>query len=487
MRERKQKLTKRELLQRRQHRIQTATILLSVLCIAGIGLMAFLNRQPAGSRYTYTTGSDIWYVDDEGIEIAAPDVEAEETAEPEPSDDAPVPTDVPVPEIVTTAEPTETPEPTAEPAIEPTSEPTAKPTEEPAPEPVPETTPVTITITATGDVTLGTYTTRYGGTSNFKKAVEKMGYEYFLENFRELFEKDDLTIVNLEGPLTSHSQKRAGRTFNFRGYPEYVNILTSASVEICNLANNHALDYQEQGFKDTYNTLTEAGIGASGYGPEYYTEVNGYTVGSLGFTEWNFAEKDILKKVKAAREKCDLLIVSMHWNEEGHGEFSKYTRRMGQALVDAGADIVIGNHPHVYGGIMKYNGKYILNSLGNFCFGGNDNPGTRVSKCMVFRQRFIMQPDGSVEDGGIDIIPAWISGHRKYNDFQPLIADPKDGKDMLADIFGTYSKSLSLEDVIWMDDSYVYQHGILENPNATAAPTPNSQLPQMDIPQDIAY
>ena len=441
MSKRKQKLTRRQIRLRRQRRIQTGVITLSALCLAGIGLMAFMNRLPASARYTYTTEDDIWYVGDSSLEIAAPEMEAPPdalTKAPAPTaTSTPVPTDVPVP------------------------------TE--GPTPVPEDEPVTITITATGDVTLGVYKTS-GGYSNFKSYVEKYGYEYFLENYRDLFSQDDLTIVNLEGPLTDSKSKRPGRTFNFRGDPEYVKILTCSSVEICNMANNHALDYQQEGFEDTYQTLANAGIGASGYGPEYYTEVNGVTVGSVGFTEWNFEEKDILKAVSEAAQKCDLLIVSMHWGKEGYGEFSKYAASMGRKLVDAGADLVIGNHPHVAGAIAKYNGKYIINALGNFCFGGNDKQNPKVRKCAVFRQKFVIRPNGDVEDGGIDIVPGFTSGEAKYNDFRPTIAGAEDGAEILNLILFEHSKkTLDLDEVVWLDDSYVYKYGVIERPNQPSA------------------
>ena len=147
-------------------------------------------------------------------------------------------------------------------------------------------------------------------------------------------------------------------------------------------------------------------------------------MGSLGFTEWNFEAEDILAAVEAASRKCDLLIVSMHWGKEWQYELSKYARNMGRALIDAGADVVIGNHSHVSGAIEKYNGKYIINSLGNFCFGGNHDPPTH--ECVLFRQKFIMNGDGSVTDGGIDLIPAMISSHEEYNDFQPRLATPEE-------------------------------------------------------------
>lgn len=472
----KKKLTRAERKKQQQRRMYIGVAALAVLCVSGVAMMSMLNNEPAASRYTYTTESDIWYVDDGVVEVAAAQAELSPTAAPQatalpaaepaaaPAQDAAGQDSDGVPSAATElTKITDAPARATDAPGEAQSEPVQ------APEPVATQEPVSIMITATGDCTLGTYKKGDGSRSNFKQVVEKLGYDYFFENVRDLFSQDDLTIVNLEGPLTSHNTERPRRIFNFRGYPEYVNILTSGSVEICNLANNHALDYKEEGFKDTYNVLMDAGIGASGYGPEYFTEVKGFTVGSVGFTEWNFEASDILAKVKAARQKCDLLIVSMHWNEEHEYRLSSYCRKMGRALVDAGADIVIGNHSHVYGEIEIYKGKYIINSLGNFVFGGNEDP--YVQKCAIFRQEFLMYPDGTVEDGGIDIIPAMISSHKEYNDYQPRIATPEEGKEILYAIAGL-SPTMTPENILWLEDSYVIQHGILNAGAQAVTPSP---------------
>lgn len=458
----KKKMTRAQRKRQQQTRMYLGLAGLLAACVAAVVLMGMVNSEAPGPHYTYTTEKDIWYVNGGEVQVAAPEPEeaSEETNSP----------------FAAEAE-------TAMEGIDPIiPETDALQMEETAGSGE----PVSILISAAGDCTLGTYKDGKGRISAFKSFVEKYGYDYFFENVSELFAQDDLTIVNLEGPLTSHNSKRPRRAFNFRGYPEYTEILLSGSVEICNLANNHALDYQEAGFKDTYQALTDAGIGASGYGPEYYTEVKGVTVGSLGFTEWNFEAQDILAKVKAANEKCDLLIVSMHWNEEHEYRLSGYCRKMGRALVDAGADIVIGNHSHVYGEIEIYNGKYIINSLGNFVFGGNDDP--YVRECVIFRQEFLVYPDGEVRDGGIDIIPCFLSSTEEYNDFKPRIAEPDEGRQTLYAIAGL-SPGMTPENVLWMEDSYVVKNGILTAgaQAATPASAPEAKpTPEMDVAQDIA-
>ena len=107
----------------------------------------------------------------------------------------------------------------------------------------------------------------------------------------------------------------------------------------------------------------------------------------------------------------------MHWGLEGSYETTELQKKLGHACVDAGADLVIGNHSHVVGEIELYRDKYILYSLGNFCFGGNGNPSDKDT--MIFQQRFYVAADGGVEDGGIRVIPCSISSAKNSNNFQP--------------------------------------------------------------------
>lgn len=374
------------------------------------------------------------------------------------------------PEI--TAEPTLTPPPTATPTPAPT--PTAEPTATPTPTPTPTITPVPapktqtqITITAVGDCTIGGLKS-----SNFHDYAAKQPASYFFENVQKYFQNDDLTIINLEGPLTNETAKRPNRTFNFKGKPEYVDILTCSGIEVCNLANNHGYDYREAGLKETYDTLTNAGLASCGFGVEYYTEIDGFTVGCLGFTEWDYKKSEILSAIKAAREKCDLLIVSIHWGREYSHTPTAYCREMGPKMIDAGADLVIGNHSHVYGTIYQYKGKYIIYSLGNFVFGGNNDPD--YQECTIFRQRFTVSK-GQAVDAGIDIIPARVSSNPKYNDFKPMIMDAEEGAKQLGKV-AKVSDFVPTE-VNWLEDSYVYEMGILPvadavSTEATATPDP---------------
>ena len=129
---------------------------------------------------------------------------------------------------------------------------------------------------------------------------------------------------------------------------------------------------------------------------------------------------------------------------------------MGHALIDAGADLILGHHPHVFGGIEQYNGKYIVYSLGNFCFGGNSNPSDK--RCLIFQQTFSVSPDGSIEDAGINIIPAAVTGSSSKNDFQPIIMPAERGETLLKNV-AKYS-DVSMSAIRWMNGSYMEKIGL---------------------------
>ena len=420
-------------------------VLLALVCAAVVLLMHFRNAA------------------DDRAAAALPSATPEATATLTPE-----PTATPTPAPTPTATPTPTPEPTATPTPEPTA----------TPEPTPKT-ETQITITAVGDCTIGGLKS-----SNFHDYAASQRPEYFFENVQKYFQNDDLTIINLEGPLTNQTTKRPNRTFNFKGKPEYVNILTCSGIDVCNLANNHGYDYQKDGLKETYQVLTNAGIASCGFGLEYYTEIDGFIVGCLGFTEWDFEKSEIINVIKAARQKCDLLIVSIHWGREYKHTPTSYCQDMGPRMIDAGADLVIGNHSHVYGTIYQYKGKYIIYSLGNFVFGGNNDPD--YQECTIFRQTFTVSKGKSV-DAGVDIVPARVSSNPKYNDFKPMIMEPGEGLRQLKRVASV--SNFDPLTVNWMEDSYVYETGILPRPSdaaaePTAAPEAEIVLPDFAVEQD---
>ena len=320
---------------------------------------------------------------------------------------------------------------------------------------------VILTVTAVGDCTFGG---EVGSKANkrFEKCVKDNGYDYFFDNVRHLFENDDLTIVNLEGPLTSSSKTKA-HGYVFKADPECVNILTGSSVELCNVANNHSLDYGEKGLKDTAEVLEQNGVGYCGFNKVWNATIKGVRVTALGFTKWDNTVEEVYQAVAEARESCDLLIVNMHWGWEGHREQDAKQTSLGHAIVNAGADLVIGTHPHVYEGIEKYKGKYIVYSLGNFCFAGNANPGDK--RCLIFQQSFSFNPGLGIEranimDAGINIIPCTVSSVKDKNDFQPTIMPAQEGGELLKAV-ASRSVNFSLTNTLWAADNYMLAYGLV--------------------------
>ena len=204
-------------------------------------------------------------------------------------------------------------------------------------------------------------------------------------------------------------------------------MLTSGNVEAVSLENNHIMDHGEQGYEDTCNTLAGAGILYSGHlGSSIYTTETGVDIGMLSYQTFNGKYPAIYEAIagdiQALRDAgCELVIVSYHWGEEKDYVPNERQVPLGRATIDAGADLVIGHHSHRINPIEEYNGKYICYSLGNFSFAGNTRPDDMDS--YIFQQRFIVRPDGTVENGGFRILPCSISSQENVNDFKPTLSD----------------------------------------------------------------
>jgi len=317
---------------------------------------------------------------------------------------------------------------------------------------------VTISITAVGDCTLGDLRMQPEST-RFRRFWNENGAEYFLSEVKSLFERDDFTIVNLEGPITTNLTYEPNQKYYFRGEPEYIEILTCGSVEVCNLANNHSHNFDQAGYDETGELLTAAGIGWCGYDDVYYTQCKGITVGFAGFDMWRSTDDDIVRVVTEARLNCDLLIVSYHGGTEMTYTMHPTVQRIGRLCIDAGADLFIGNHSHVYGAIEQYKGKYLIGSLGNFCFGGNAYPDDLC--CTIWRQDFNVYEDGTVEDAGIDILPAHISTQEKRNNYQPTVeTNIYTAKKTFNGIMKV--SNFKVTDALWLEDSYAVVNGLVE-------------------------
>lgn len=281
--------------------------------------------------------------------------------------------------------------------------------------------PVSLTFSVVGDCTLGTDET-FDYDTSLNAYYENYGADYFLQNVKDIFSTDDLTIANFEGTLTD-SDEREDKTFAFKAPASYASILTGGSVEAVNTANNHSHDYGEQSFDDTLAALDDAGIVHFGYDETAVMDVKGIKVGLVGIYElYDHLEREQQLKDNIAKVKADgaqLIVVIFHWGNETETVPDSNQTTLGRIAIDEGADLVCGHHPHVLQGIETYKGRNIVYSLGNFCFGGNSSPSDMDT--MIYQQTFTIDADGVKKDNVTNIIPCSISSaaYDGYNNYQP--------------------------------------------------------------------
>ena len=296
--------------------------------------------------------------------------------------------------------------------------------------------PVSLTLSVVGDCTLGTDET-FDYDTSLNAYYENYGADYFLQNVKDIFSTDDLTIANFEGTLTD-SDEREDKTFAFKAPASYASILTGGSVEAVNTANNHSHDYGEQSFDDTLAALDDAGIVHFGYDETAVMDVKGIKVGLVGIYElYDHLEREQQLKDNIAKVKADgaqLIVVIFHWGNETETVPDSNQTTLGRIAIDEGADLVCGHHPHVLQGIETYKGRNIVYSLGNFCFGGNSSPSDMDT--MIYQQTFTIDANGVKKDNVTNIIPCFISSaaYDGYNNYQPTPAEGDEATRILGKI-----------------------------------------------------
>lgn len=304
---------------------------------------------------------------------------------------------------------------------------------------------VTITISAAGDVTLGNYSEQdyYNSFRQTYDQTEDKGY--FFENVSPIFSGDDMTIVNLEGMLTFSENKIPDQLFYLKGDPDYVYLMNYGSVEAVSMGNNHRLDYGEEATADTVEALEKAGIVYAYDDHVGIYETKGIQIGFVSVNEVYYGasvEKTLQQGIEKLKEEgVDLILACCHWGTERVNYPEEYQTTLGRKCIDWGADLVIGHHPHVLQGIDRYQGKYIIYSLGNFCFGANRNPEDKDT--MIFQQTFTFRNGVKQEDGDIRIIPCSISSVPSRNDFKPTPAAGEEAARIIGRI-NEYSKAYGI-------------------------------------------
>lgn len=285
-----------------------------------------------------------------------------------------------------------------------------------------------VLISVAGDFTLGTDPSfpYYGSMIQEIDSYNK-DYSKLMRNVKDVFNNDDYTIVNLEGTFTESNNKRykgSGVAYNFKASKEYINILTTASIEGVTISNNHIYDYGDEGIKDTLETLNNNNIEYCGEGYKIIKELKGVKVGFLGYTGWYFSEE--LKNnidndiCELKNQGVEIIIPYFHWGEENQYVPNEIQKAIAHYTIDAGASLVIGSHSHVIQSLENYKGKLIAYSMSNFCFGGNSNPTDKDS--FILQIKFTNDKE-NVKKTEYKIVPVRISSVDERNDYVPTVLE----------------------------------------------------------------
>ncbi len=220
--------------------------------------------------------------------------------------------------------------------------------------PLPTSAPL-VTFGLVGDLGLGRHIT--------STARAKNDFTWSFHGISGWLEANDTTLANLESPVITNCPKGETGTFTFCGDTRF---LPHLGKFVFNLNNNHILNYGQDGLMQTRNFVSRS------FYDNFYTEtINGITFGFLGYDFITYPKTDksqIIKQIREVDSKVDHLIVSVHWGNEYLPQAEPWRISLGRQMIDAGADVIHGHHPHVWQDQEIYQGKYIFYSFGNFIF-----------------------------------------------------------------------------------------------------------------------
>jgi poly-gamma-glutamate synthesis protein (capsule biosynthesis protein) len=254
-----------------------------------------------------------------------------------------------------------------------------------------------IVVSAVGDIMLA---------GRWAPILKKKGYDHPFGGVAAALAESDVNLANLESPIASGGKEFTSKRFRFRAEPEVAKAIRKAGFNLVTLANNHSMDYGSGALAETMANLEAAGIAWIGAGEDLAKArrmalftVKGKKIAFLGYSLTQpvefFAgrqrpgtapgyEHIFAPDIARARQEADYVIVSFHWGKEGHNTPLPVQRSIAHKAIDAGADVIIGHHPHVLQGIERYGKGIIFYSLGNFTFASR---GTATGQSAIIRLR----------------------------------------------------------------------------------------------------
>ncbi|KAF0819668.1 MULTISPECIES: CapA family protein [unclassified Cytobacillus] len=278
-----------------------------------------------------------------------------------------------------------------------------------------------LTMTMVGDVMMGRHV---------EEVTKRHGADYLFRHVKPYFDASDYVSGNFEHPILKddvNKYEKAEKSIHLRTDMDAIHAVKNAGFTVMNLANNHLMDYGEEGLRDTLDVFDRYNMEYVGGGENRkeakehinYQDVNGVRVATLGFTdafvEGTIATKDrngllsanpdvLFDMIEKAKNEdhgnADLVVVNVHWGQEYDTEATPRQKALAKAMVDAGADIIIGHHPHVLQSFDVYKDGIIFYSLGNFVF---DQGWTRTKDSAMVQ--YNLTEDGTAS---IDVIPLQI-------------------------------------------------------------------------------
>jgi poly-gamma-glutamate synthesis protein (capsule biosynthesis protein) len=291
-----------------------------------------------------------------------------------------------------------------------------------------------ITLTAVGDIMLAG-----SGVATFAKR----GYDYpFAATGREL-RRADIAVGNLEAPLTRRGSEFIGKKYRFKTNPKAASSLREAGFSVVTLANNHIMDFGTVGLQETMENLAAEKILHVGAGANLaaarrpaFVERKGKRIAFLAYSltqplEFFAAEsragtapgyaRFFREDIRQAKSNADYVVVSFHWGAELSTFPKSYQVDAGRRAIDAGADLVIGHHPHVLQGVERYRGGLILYSLGNFAFGSTSR---QADTSIIAR----ITLDGTIRE--VELLPLNVLNSQVR--FQPKILNGARGRAVIS-------------------------------------------------------
>lgn len=319
--------------------------------------------------------------------------------------------------------------------------------------------PEKVVLNFTGDVCFGT---PFGESHPSHSTYSKYGAGYFLSGVKEIFENDNFTILNVENVFTDSKEAIKGKIWAYKSNLKYIDILDNNSVEVATVANNHMQDFKQKGLDDTVKALESKGIKVVGFNdiigndPELggvlidkktILEHDGIKIGLLSYLAFIPTVRVSEKKFKSdvaelKKQGAEYIVVTAHWGGQYTKNLTANQKRTGPQYIDWGADLVVGNHPHVLQSMEIYKGKRIYYSLGNLMFTHSNSSSDRDT--VILNLTLERNSEGKLVEKFKHIPISW-TGSSSSNSYKPI---PFKGVEAQSRIAKTLGVSLSEVELI---------------------------------------